>query len=320
MNPLKIDTHQHFFPKVYVDTIGLETLAAQMPNKQAPDWSPERAIAMMDAHGIEEGVLSVSSVPPVPDTPRLLRACNEAAADLRMRHRGRFGSFASLPLPDVDASLKEVEFAFDTLQADGVIVFTSYDGRYLGDSLFAPVLQELNRRDAVVFIHPNDPPYAVPPIAPASVLEFPFETARTATSLIITGALTAYPNIRFILSHAGGVLPYLVPRLTLSISMMPGVAERVGDPAAAFRTFYYDTALSAGPSVFAALAQVGSPERITFGTDFPMAPINAIAAFNSELEQLAPDLRNAVYRHNAERLLGRLATPVFTGPGSESHA
>jgi predicted TIM-barrel fold metal-dependent hydrolase len=301
----KIDTHLHFFPKVYVDAVGLDTLASQMPNKRAPEWSPELAIAMMDDNGIAEGILSVSSGPPIPDAPRLLQACNEAAADLRARYKGRFGSFASLPLPDVDASLKEIEHAFDDLKADGVIVFASYDGHYLGEPLFAPVLAELNRRKAVVFIHPNQPPYAVPPIAPASVLEFPFETARTATSLIVSGALKTYPNIRFILSHAGGVLPYLVPRLTLSFSMMPGVAERVGDAAEAFRTFYYDTALSAGPAVFAALEQVASPERITFGSDFPMAPVPAISAFNAELERLRPPLRDAVYRHNAARLLGR---------------
>lgn len=310
MNPAKIDTHQHFFPKVYMDTVGLETLAAHMPNKRAPDWSPERAIAMMDANGIAEGILSVSAGPQISDAPRLLRACNEAAADLRARHQGRFGSFASLPLPDIDASLDEIGYALDVLDADGFIVFTSYEGRYLGDPSFAPVLRELDRREAVVFIHPTQPPYPLPPVAPASVLEFPFETARTATSLIIAGALTAYPNIRFILSHAGGVLPYLVPRLTLSFSMMQGVIERVGDPAAAFRAFYYDTALSAGPPVFAALAQVASPERITFGSDFPMAPVPAITAFNAELERLEPGLRSAVYRHNAARLLRRPPTPA----------
>ena len=304
----KIDTHQHFFPKVYVDAIGLDTLASQMPNKRAPDWSPELAIAMMDANGIAEGILSVSSGPPIPDAPRLLLASNEAGADLRARYKGRFGSFASLPLPDVDASLKEIEHAFDALKADGVIIFASYDGRYLGDPLFAPVLAELNRLKAVVFIHPNQPPYAVPPIAPASVLEFPFETARTATSLIVSGALQAYPNIRFILSHAGGVLPYLVPRLTLSFSMMPGVAERVGDPAVAFRAFYYDTALSAGPSVFAALGEVAAPDHILFGTDFPMAPLAGITHFNTELERLDPRLKARVYRENAAGLLGRALT------------
>ena len=306
----KIDTHQHFFPKIYVDAVGLDMLASQMPNKRAPAWSPELAIEMMDANGITEGILSVSSGPPIPDAPKLLRACNDAAAELRVRHKGRFGSFASLPLPNVDASLKEIAHAFDTLKADGVIIFASYDGHYLGEPTFAPVFQELNRRAAVVFIHPNQPPYDIPPVAPASVLEFPFETTRTATSLIISGALKTYPNIRFILSHAGGVLPYLVPRLSLSFSMMPGVAERVGDPIEAFRSFYYDTALSSGPSVFAALAEVAAPDHILFGTDFPMAPLTGIQHFNTELERLDAGRRHQIYRDNAAKLLGRAQVPA----------
>jgi predicted TIM-barrel fold metal-dependent hydrolase len=301
----KIDTHQHFFPKVYVDAVGLDTLAAQMPNKKAPEWSPDLAIEVMDQNGIAEGIISVSSGPPIPDASRLLRACNDAAADLRAKRPGRFGSFASLPLPDVDASLKEVAHALDDLKADGVIVFASYDGKYLGDPLYNPLWEELNRRHAVVFIHPNQPPYAVPPIAPASVLEFPFETTRTATSLIIAGAHHTYPNIKFILSHAGGTLPYLVPRLSLSFSMMPGVAERVGDPKAAFAKFYYDTALSAGPSTFAALADIAPKEHILFGTDFPMAPRPAITAFGIELDHVEPQQRQRIHRANAAKLLSR---------------
>src|SRR5580693_2534615 len=119
----KIDTHQHFFPKAYVDGVGLDALARQMPNQKAPEWSPERAIAMMDAHEISEGILSVSSGPPIPDAPTLLRKCNDAAAELRQRYPGRFGSFASLPLPDIDASLSEVAYSLDTLEADGFIIF-----------------------------------------------------------------------------------------------------------------------------------------------------------------------------------------------------
>ncbi len=303
----KIDTHQHYFPKAYVDAVGLDTLAAQMPNKKAPEWSPERAISMMDANGIAEGILSVSSGPAIPDARTLLRKCNDTGADLRQRHPGRFGLFASLPLPDIDASLKEAVYCLDTLKVDGFIIFTSYDGLYLGDAHFAPLLEELDRRGAVAFIHPNDPAYAVPNIAPASVLEFPFETTRTATSLIISGAMRRYQNMRFILSHAGGTLPYLVPRISLSISMMPGVAEQVGDVPSAFRAFYYDTALSAGVSSMAALAQIASPDHILFGTDFPMAPLTAITHFGSELERLEIEGfdRARVYRANAARLLGR---------------
>src|SRR5579859_3380035 len=142
----KIDTHQHYFPKVYVDAVGLDTLAAQMPSKKAPEWSPQRAIDMMDANGVAEGIVSVSSGPPIPDAPTLLRRCNEACAELRQRHPGRFGCFASLPLPDVDASLREAAYCLDTLKADGFIIFTSYDGLYLGDAHFAPLFEELDRR------------------------------------------------------------------------------------------------------------------------------------------------------------------------------
>ncbi len=303
----KIDTHQHFFPDVYVKAVGLDTLAAQMPSKKAPEWSPERAIKMMDDHGIAEGVLSVSSGPPIPDAANLLHQCNDAAAELRSRYPGRFGAFASLPLPNIDASLKELAYALDVLKADGVILFTSYDGRYLGDPLFLPLLEELNRRKAVVLIHPNQPAYDIPPVAPASVLEFPFETTRTATSLIISGAINTYRDIRFILSHAGGTLPFLVPRISLSITMMPGVAEKVGDIPTAFRAFYYDTALSAGPSSLAALAQIADPSHVLFGTDFPMAPLTAITAFDDVLERLLGEdfSKPAVYRQNAAKLLGR---------------
>jgi predicted TIM-barrel fold metal-dependent hydrolase len=305
----KIDTHQHFFPKPYVDGIGLDTLARQMPNQKAPEWSPERAIAMMDAHGISEGILSVSSGPPIPDAPSLLRKCNDAAAELRQRYPGRFGSFASLPLPDIDASLSEVAYSLDTLKVDGFIIFASYGGKYLGDEHFAPLLEELNRRKTVAFIHPNDPAYAFPTLVPASVLEFPFETTRTATSLIISGALGRFADIRFILAHAGGTLPYLVPRVSLSISMIPGAAERVGDVNAAFASFYYDTALSAGVSTISALMQVARPDHVLFGTDFPMAPVPAITNFGQELEKssVAGFSRPDVYRRNAARLLARSA-------------
>lgn len=305
----KIDTHQHFFPKAYVDAVGMDVLAAQMPNKRAPDWSPEKAIAMMDAAGIAEGILSVSSVPKVPDPIRVARDCNDAAATLRQQHPGRFGAFASLPMPDIDASLAEVARALDTLRADGFILFTSYDGAYLGDDRFTPLWEELNRRGAVVLVHPNEPSYALPAVAPASVLEFPFETTRTATSLILAGVLTSFPAIRFILSHAGGALPYLFPRIALSLNMMPGVIERVGDPAAAFRAFYYDTALAAGAPTFAALGQIADPTHILFGTDFPMAPDFGLKTFAAELERLdAPGLsRDAIYRGNAALLLGRVA-------------
>ena len=303
----KIDTHQHFLPKLYVDAVGLDLLNAAMPGGVAPTWSVEAAIAMMDENGIDEGILSISSGPTLPDAATLLRKCNDHAAELRSRHTGRFGSFASLPLPDIDASLKEVSYCLDELKVDGFIAFTNYNGLYLGDEHFTPLWEELNRRGTVVFIHPNQPPHEVPTVAPASVLEFPFETTRTATSLIMSGATNRFRNIRFILSHAGGTLPFLVPRIALSISMMPAVAERVGDTLAAVRSFYFDTALSAGNSPLSALAQVADPDHILFGTDFPFAPRGAIRQFGNVLDniQIPGIALDKVYGDNAARLLAR---------------
>ncbi|CAE6746867.1 amidohydrolase family protein [Paraburkholderia aspalathi] len=303
----KIDTHQHFLPKLYVDAVGLDLLNAAMPGGVAPTWSVEAALAMMDENGIDEGILSISSGPTLPDAATLLRKCNDLAAELRARHPGRLGSFASLPLPDVDAALKEVSYCLDVLKVDGFIAFTNYNGLYLGDEHFTPLWEELNRRGTVVFIHPNQPPHEIPPVAPASVLEYPFETTRTATSLIMSGAMSRFRNIRFILSHAGGTLPFLVPRIALSISMMPAVAERVGDTLAAVRSFYFDTALSAGNAPLSALTQVADPDHILFGTDFPFAPTSAIRQFGNVLDNIQiPGIElDKVYGDNAARLLGR---------------
>ncbi|SMG50098.1 amidohydrolase family protein [Paraburkholderia susongensis] len=307
MSKRKIDTHHHFLPKLYVDAVGLDLLNAAMPGGVAPSWSVEAAIAMMDENGIDEAILSISSGPTLPDAATLLRKCNDYAADLRARHTGRFGSFASLPLPDVDAALKEVSYSVDQLKVDGFIVFTNYNGLYLGDPHFRPLWEELDRRGAVVFVHPNQPPHEVPPVAPASVLEYPFETTRTAASLVISGVVNRFRNIRFILSHAGGTLPFLVPRLALSISMMPEAAERVGDTHAAVRSFYFDTALAAGNAPLSALAQVADPDHILFGTDFPFAPTSAIRQFGKVLDDIRiPGVEmKKVYGENAARLLGR---------------
>jgi len=305
----KIDTHHHYFPKVYVDAVGWDMLAAAMPNGKAPDWSVQAALDMMDVNGIGAAILSVSAGPRIPNAPTLLRKCNDYGTELRSQHPGCFGLFASLPLPEVGAALEEVRYCTEQLEADGFIVFASYEERYLGDESFTPLWEELDRRKSIVFIHPSQPPYSIPRVAPASVLEFPFETTRAATSLILSGVLSRFKNIRFILSHAGGTLPFLAPRIALSISMMPGVIERYGDPMAALRSFYFDTALSAGDSTLSALVKVTDPSHILFGSDFPFAPASAIRHFGEVLEHTAlPGFdRAGVYRDNAAKLLERAA-------------
>jgi 6-methylsalicylate decarboxylase len=301
----KIDTHHHYFPEVYVDTVGWDMLAKAMPNGKAPSWSVEATLEVMQQNDIAKAIVSVSAGPRLSDAPTLLRKCNDFGTQLRSRYPEHFGLFASLPLPNVQAALEEVRYSSDQLSVDGFIVFASYEERYLGDETFMPLWEELNTRKAVVFIHPSQPPYAIPRVAPASVLEFPFETTRAATSLIISGVVSRFPGIRFILSHAGGTLPFLAPRVALSISMMPGQVERYGDPMAALRSFYFDTALSAADSTLSALVEVTDPDHILFGSDFPFAPNPAIRHFGQILDatRITGFDRAAVYRTNAEKLL-----------------
>lgn len=300
-----IDTHQHFLPDIYVRTVGTDALALTMPNRTAPNWSGEAALSMMDRHGIAKGILSISAGPPLKGAAGLLRACNVAAAELDRAHPGRFGSFASLPLPDIDASLAEIAFAQDTLHCDGFVLFTNYDGEYLGAPAFRPILEELNRRSAVVFIHPTNPPAEFTGM-PASIIEFPFETTRTAVSLILSGALKTFSNIRFVLSHAGGTLPYLAGRIAGAVSMNPPLREKIGDPKDAIRSFWFDLALSGNAAQIAALRQVAAPDRITFGSDFPMCPDPFIqASIPTIAEQFGDDEAANVFHNNAAMLLSK---------------
>lgn len=297
----KIDTHHHFLPRSYVEA----GLASRIPNFRVPDWSPERAIDMLDQHGIAEAILSVPFAPEGSDAPVLIRGCNDMAADLRARFTGRFGHFATLPLPDIEASLAEVAYCRDHLDVDGFLIMCRYGDDYLGDTVFDPLFSELDRLGAIVFTHPQV--HGSAPVAPPAVLEFPFDTTRMATNLILKATQRRFPGIRFILSHGGGTLPYLSPRIALAVDMIPGGNERIGDVGEALRGFYYDTALSAGSATMTALSMVADPYRILFGTDWPMAPDPAVAKTSNVIEELCNSgvLPHATLRGNAARLLGR---------------
>jgi predicted TIM-barrel fold metal-dependent hydrolase len=298
----KIDTHHHFLPKPYVEA----GLASRIPNFKVPDWSPERAIEIMDHNGIAEAILSVPFAPQGGDAPAVIRQCNEMGASLRARFPGRFGHFATLPLPDIDASLAELAYCRDALNVDGFLILCRYGDDYLGDAVFDPLFAELDRNAAIVFTHPQVS--GVSPVVPPAILEFPFDTTRMATNLILKAVHRRFPRIRFILSHAGGTVPYLYPRIALAADMIPGAAERVGDVAAALRGFYYDTALSAGVATMTALSMITDPDHILFGSDWPMAPDQAVEKTSKGIEALCASgvLPHTVLRDNAAKLLGRV--------------
>lgn len=244
----------------------------------------------------------------------LARECNEYSAALRDQDPSTYGFFASLPsLLDTEATLTELAYALDVLGADGVTLFTRYgsDNHYLGHSDFAPIWAELNRRSAVVFIHPTHPvdTNLVNPYLPQPMFDYPHETGRTAMDLIISNTLRSSPQCKIILSHAGGTLPNLIYRAAEMLPLMPKAigktTEEILDEA---RGFYFDTAISSHAGTLTALFLLAKPGHVLFGTDFPNAPTKGIEYFTKQLESydMEPKQREEVYNEAALELFPRL--------------
>jgi predicted TIM-barrel fold metal-dependent hydrolase len=312
--PQRIDIHHHFVSPSFLQTLTERNTKTPVPGLAAwKGYAPARAVETLDRVGIQTAMLSITA-PGVwfgdaAQAGRLAREMNEyAAARLVGDYKGRFGLFAVLPLPDVPGTLREIEYAFDTLKADGVGILTSYGPAYLGDQSFAPVLAELNRRRAIVYTHPTDAQCCmnlVPGVA-NQMLEYPTDTTRTIVSLIASEAAATYPDIRFIFSHAGGTITAVAGRV-LGQGAPPDAFTRAPEPNSRLshlRRFYYDTAGSANPVAMAALRALVPLSQILFGTDAPFvdgAPqVKGLQASGFNASELAD-----VERTNALRLLGR---------------
>jgi 6-methylsalicylate decarboxylase len=303
-----VDVHHHLCPPAYAEEVN----RTKPLFKALLEWSPERSLEDMDRGGIETAILSIT-------TPglwfgedaaarRLSRGCNDYAARLASDNPGRFGFFAAVPLPDVDGSLQEAEYALDTLKADGIALFTSYADKYLGDPLFHPFLAELNRRKAIVYTHPtvSDCWVNLVPETTEATIEYGTDTTRTIASLVFSGAAARYPDIRFIFSHAGGTMPFLMSRfLQLERSRLKQ-GKPASDPEGTVRRFYYDTAQSCHPAVLTALRQVADSGRVMFGTDFPWGQADEHAVRLAACGLSAAEVQ-AIGRDNALRLLPKLA-------------
>lgn len=313
----RIDVHAHFLPTCYTDALaqrGITHLDGGMP---VPTWTAELALATMDKLDIGTAMLSLSSPSthflPVAEKPALCRAVNLAGRELVADHPGRFGFFASLPLPDVDAALREIEFAFDTLGVDGVVLETNVNGEYLGSARFETVFAELNRRNAVVFMHPTSPACfdALALGRPAPLLEFPLDTTRTIVDMLYRRTIQSNPAIRFIVPHGGAALPALAARIA-AFANVPFIAPRPASEADVFETLrrlYYDLALSTHPSTLAALRTLAAPDRILYGSDWPFTPELGVARGVMQLlneNGLAEADLHALTRGNAEALFPRL--------------
>jgi predicted TIM-barrel fold metal-dependent hydrolase len=311
---LTIDTHHHMLP----DFFWRETNDSHAPvGGLAPlQWSKEAMVSFMDDAAIDVAVMSVST-PGVHlgDSEKarsLARRCNEFAAELVQTRPERFAGFACIPLPDIDASLQELSHALDVLKLDGVVVFTNSQGVYLGDAALEPVFEELERRKSVVFVHPNRSPDAVAHTLglPDNLLDFPTDTNRAVAEMHYTNRFARTPNVKYIISHAGGSIPYLAARFAIidEIGFIEGGGQR-GSAAEMFRRLYWDTALSATDPVFRMLRDVAGIDQVVFGTDFPYLPRNlAVKARQRVLQssELNNAEKHAVLEGNAVRLFPRL--------------
>lgn len=312
----RIDVHFHAIPDFYRSALMAAGRGATI-STGTPRWSVAEALTAMDDNGIATAILSISQPGThfgnVPEARALARDCNAFFAGLIGEHPKRFGAFTVTPLPDVDGALAEIVHGLDVLHLDGVGLLASYSDKFLGDPFFDPVLEELNRRHACVFVHPNFHPASrkLDLNIPGFVMEFPFDTTRAAVNLILSGALERYPHIRFILAHAGGTLPYLASRLEAASYI--DAKYRALTPARmneALAHFWYDTALSSGDATLATLAVTARPDRIVFGSDFPYAPTALVARSVSNLERsrtLDAVQRKQIDRNNALALFPRLA-------------
>lgn len=312
--PHRIDTHHHIMPTEYLNAIA-RFGALDAGGIAFPPWSPELAVSCMDRVGIAAAVTSFAApgvyFGDLAAARALARRCNEYSARLVDDHPTRFGAFASLPLPDVDASLEEIAYAFDTLHLDGIVLLASIGEQYLGDAAFDPVFAELNRRKAVIFVHPTIPAtsLALKLALPGAMVEFVFDTTRAVANLIYSGTLERYPDLSIILSHAGGTVPYVAWRLAQG-AIVPPLREKAPQGAMAYlKRLYYDTAMSANPCALNSLTALVSPSQIVFGSDYPFLPEPIVRETIQGLQDYAgfdASSRAAIERGNSLRLFPRL--------------
>jgi predicted TIM-barrel fold metal-dependent hydrolase len=325
-NTRRIDVHHHFIPEAY-----LAFLKAHNRNSNIFRWILAKDLEDMDQNGTATAILSITTpgfrFGELNEVRKVSRGCNEAAANLRAHYPGRFGNFATIPLTDTVGALHEAEYALDTLQADGIGLYSNYGDRWLGNTVFAPVYEELNRRKAVVYVHPITANCCanlglgadgVPNEGP--MIEYGTDTTRTIASLIFSGTTRRFPNITWIFAHGGGVMPYIIERFFqggASAEIVPGIVTKgqngvpvknlpTGqDVLSELRKLYYDIAQASNPVAMGALRQVVLMSQILYGTDYWYRTAEETARGLATANVFNTQEMRAINRGNAERILPR---------------
>jgi predicted TIM-barrel fold metal-dependent hydrolase len=310
-----VDVHHHWYSADLQRWWGRDTFD--------PNWTTAASLAAMDAAGVTTAMLSVTmpgiwKSGDVAGSVRLARLCNEQMIRTARDHAGRYGVIAAVPLPQIDASLEEIRYALDVLHADAVGLLTSYDSQYLGDPRFAPVFEELDRRRAVVYVHPMGPACCtmlVPGVGPGT-LEAPTDTARTVESLLVSGTLSRLSGIQFVIAAGGGTLPFVGERMLAAAGQAGRSASAARQPdfapdalRAALARLSIDTAGVTNPADWAALLNYTTPDRLLFGSDFANASdascLEQLRAMQQRFGREAAET-GAIEYGNAQRLFPRL--------------
>ena len=306
----RVDIHHHLFSPAYI----AELVKANQAPPIVRGWSVARTLEDMEKAGVATAILSVTtpqvSFTDAANARRIARESNEWTVRLGQDNSGRFGSFAMLPMQDTDGALRELEYALDVLKADGIGLLTSYGDKWLGHPSFAPVMDELNRRKAILYTHPTAANCCrnLQADVPPTVIEFGTDTTRTITDIVFSGTAARCPDLRFIFSHAGGTLPFLTERLVKMPVLDPKLASRVPKGVLyELKRFYYDTAWSAHPMALASLTRLVDVSQILFGSDYPYRTGEDHVVGLREFGFSPADLR-AIERGNALRLLPRWNT------------
>jgi predicted TIM-barrel fold metal-dependent hydrolase len=312
-----IDVHHHLVPPGYAQSAGKQRIQRQSggrSNAAITSWTPQRSLEIMDQCGIATAITSVSTpgtwFGEIEESRHLTRDCNEYGARLARDYPGRFGAFAALPLPDVEGSMREIEYSLDVLKVDGFVLMTSYDNKWPGEREFAPVFDELNRRKAVVYFHPTAPACCQNLITDVvdATIEYMFDTVRAVTSLLYSGTLSRCSDIRFIFSHNGSAVPLLQHRISAPWSVNKMFADRIPNgPQYELKKLYYETAGSTFPESFGPLLQLVTARNLLFGTDYPLGrmtvaeTVSGLTAHGFSAEEM-----RMIERGNALELFPRL--------------
>lgn len=317
-----VDLHTHIILPEYMEV--LKAHGAELEETfPLPAWDAGRHIAFMDSMGIRTAVLTMPAPQPYYDdaeeSAKCIRRVNEVSAKVKQQYPGRFKICAALPLPDVDAAIREAIYALDTLDADGVKLATNSRGQYLGDEALDPLMEVLNERHAVIIIHPHRPtPYPEKIIAttPLAMYEYPAETTRAVVNMLSRNVLVRYPNLKVVVPHCGSFLPLELPRMKSILPAM--VAQGYMQPIdweANLSRLYFDLAGNPTTEVLRSLLTLTTPDHILYGSDYPYLPDAVLKSNLQRLKQtLAADKELAPY---SEDILCKNAEWLFEGNATD---